>query len=58
MSFLDNTPAYPIRLGVFEDRPMKRVMRKVARKIRRHHHKKHLSFLQALRLYGGMSVAA
>jgi hypothetical protein len=37
---------------------MKRVMRKVARKVKRHPHKKHLSFLQAVRIYGGMSAAA
>jgi hypothetical protein len=37
---------------------MKRALRKIAKKIRRHHHKKHLSFIQALRLYGGMSTAA
>jgi len=35
---------------------MKRTLHKIARKIRRHHHRRYMKFLQALRLYSGMPV--
>jgi Uri superfamily endonuclease len=50
-------PVYDSGFYFFWGISMKRVLRRVARKIKRHHHKKHMAFLEALRLYSGMPVS-